>query len=93
MFDKLDFTLMPAALRYDIDAIHTGGKRIGVSTFVPDYDMMHDARGNAWLKGGLRRQCLRNWARQWRSVARIISVFRRRDKTPLATMAGKARKR
>lgn len=78
IFDKIDYTFVPRAVRYRISEILQRGTWKDVSEFVPDYELLIEERTHAWLEQGVERQAARFLMEKVPPLARTIRYLRSR---------------
>jgi len=59
IYDKIDYSYLPSALKYDINYIWHGNAKSHVAEFVPRYDAWLEDRETQWFAKGFRHYCKR----------------------------------
>jgi glycosyltransferase involved in cell wall biosynthesis len=72
IYDKIDYSYLPEALKYEIHYLSYGDARHHVSQFVPHYDELVEQRKVEWFARGIRNYCVKERAATTRSYVRAL---------------------
>lgn len=68
IYDKIDYSYLPEALKYNITHMLRNGEYLPIKQFVADYAEMLEGRKRLWLRKGIR-----SYLRRTTSVSRLIN--------------------
>lgn len=78
IFDKIDYSVLPGALRYNIPNLLIQGEWHDVAEFVPDYQKLMQDRAERWLRPGIRRHYLNPRLERWPRLMGVLRAIRDR---------------